>query len=236
MLPRGEPLSTQRLQEMGVPTKRSAQMAGTGWLTRLGRGVFMLPGDTLDRDGCLALLAASFPGFHVAGKTALEWQGVRHNLHFKEKLVLWGDKPAKVPTWFTQRFPCRYQTTHLFDATLPPGLGIAPLPADRQDVRVSTLERALLELLSDAGKGQSLEDTRNLVENVRNLRLPLLDELMSHLTRLKVVRLACMLADEFNLSWKDIAEKHSERLGGGERWVAVAKTGERLDLKRPSRK
>lgn len=236
VLPRGEPLSTRRLQECGVPTKRSAQLAGTGWLFRLGRGVFMLPGDTLDRDACLALFGEGVPGLHVAGKTALEWRGIRHNLQFKEKLLLWGDNPAKVPAWLNQRFPCRYQATHIFDDTLPLGLGLAPLPNGRPDVLVSTPERALLELLSDTGKNQSLEETSHLVESVRNLRLPLLDELLSHLTRLKVVRLAYMLADDFNLPWKTLAEKHSERMGGGNRWIAVAKTGDRLDLKRQSRK
>ena len=236
VLPRGEPLSTRRLQEFGVPAKRSAQMASNGWLTRLGRGVFMLPGDSLDRNASLAVLGAGVPGFHIGGKTALEWRGVRHNLQFKETLSLWGDKPTKVPLWFARRFPCRYQATHIFDDAMPPGLGLAQLPAGRPDVIVSTTERALLELLSDAGKHQSIEETHNLVENIRNLRLPLLDELMAYLTRLKVIRLAYALADEFNQPWKSLAEKHSERLGGGDRWIAVAKTGDRIDLKRPSRK
>ena len=229
-------MSTRRLEALGVTTNRSARLARNGWLVRLGHGVFMLPGDTLDRDACLALFGEGVKGFHVAGKTALEWRGIRHNLQFKEKLSLWGDKPAKLPPWLPQHFPCRYQTTHLFDDALPLELGLAPLPNGRPDVLVSTPERALLELLSDAGKNQSIEETRHLVESVRNLRLPLLDELMSHLTRLKVVRLARMLADDFNQPWKTLAEKHSERLGGGERWISVGKTGDLLDLKRQSRK
>jgi hypothetical protein len=103
-------------------------------------------------------------------------------------------------------------------------------------VLVSTPERALLELLSDAGKNQSIEETRHLVESTRNLRTQLLDDLLSHLTRLKVIRLAHILADDFDLPWKSLAEQHSERLGGGARWITVAKTGDRLDLKRRPRK
>jgi hypothetical protein len=56
-----------------------------------------------------------------------------------------------LPTWFTQRFEARYQSTQLFDANLPAGFALQPLPAGRPEVLVSTPERALLELLSDVG-------------------------------------------------------------------------------------
>lgn len=220
------------MESQGLSNKRAAYLASSGWLTRIGRGVYMRPGDTLNRDACLALLSKNVAGLHVAGKTALEWRGVRHNLQFKEKLILWSDTHAKLPGWFTKRFPHHYQATHIFDESMKPDFGLAPLPNGRPDVLVSTLERALLELLSDAGKGQSLEETSHLVESVRNLRLPVLDELLSHLNRIKVVRLAYTLADEFNLPWRGVAEKHSERLGGSDRWVTVSKTGEFLALKR----
>ena len=52
------------------------------------------------------------------------------------------------------------------------------------------------ELLSEIGCFEGLEEVRQLVESTRNLRLPLLDELLSHLTRIKVVRLAARLASE----------------------------------------
>jgi hypothetical protein len=218
--------------EHGLTAKHAARLAKEGWLERLGHGTYALTGETLDRDASLASLVSAVPGLHVAGKTALSWRGVRHNLAFRETLILWGDKPAKLPVWFTERFPAHYQATHLFDAEMPPELGIAPLPAGRPDVPVSTPERALLELLSDVGTRQTLEEARHLVEGARSLRLPVLEELFSHLTRIKVVRLAHALADELSLPWVSLAQHHSERLGGGKRWVSVGKNGERLDLKR----
>jgi hypothetical protein len=218
--------------EHGLTTKHAARLAKEGWLERLGHGTYALPGETLDRDASLAWLVPAVPGLHVAGKTALSWRGVRHNLAFRETLILWGNKPAKLPVWFTTRFPAHYQATHLFDADMPSELGIAPLPAGRPDVPVSTPESALLELLSDVGTRQTLEEARHLVEGARSLRLPVLEELFAHLTRIKVVRLAHALADELSLPWVSLAKHHSERLGGGKRWVSVGKNGERLDLKR----
>ncbi len=219
-LPRGEPLSTAALQARGVSAFRASDLARSGWLTHLGRGAYMLPGDTLTREGCLAFLSHRVSGFHVGGKTALAWRGIRQNVSFREVLTLWGHQPKRLPAWFTQRFESRYQETQLFDAKLRKGF-------------VSVPERALLELLSDVGKAQSLEETRQLVEGLRTLREKTLDELLAHLTRIKVVRLAEMLARDFDLPWATLAKRHSQRLGGGKRWIAVAKTGERLDLRRP---
>lgn len=222
------------LQERGLSAKQVARLAQGGWLQRLGHGVYVLPGDQLNRDASLVQLATLIPGLHVAGKTALAWRGVRHNLAVREQLILWGDKPATLPAWFTTKFPADYQATHLFDEGLSANVGIAPLPGGRAEVPVSTPERALLELLSDVGKGQELEEARNLLESVRSLRVPVLDELLSHLKRIKVARLAHSLAEELELSWADLARRHSERLGGGHRWVSTTKSGERLNLKRPT--
>lgn len=227
-------MPTAWLQKRGFNAKQVARLAQDGWLARLGHGVYILPGDQLNRDSSLARLAESMLGLHVAGKTALAWRGVRHNLAIKERLILWGDKAATLPTWFTSAFPADYQATHLFDPGLDANVGLAPLPGGRPDVPVSTPERAVLELLSDVGKGQELEEARHLVESARTLRPAVLDELLSHLKRIKVARLAHALAEELELSWVDLARKHSGRLGGGSRWVSTTKSGERLNLKRPT--
>jgi Transcriptional regulator, AbiEi antitoxin, Type IV TA system/Transcriptional regulator, AbiEi antitoxin N-terminal domain len=232
-LPRGEPLSTAALQARGLSAFRASALARGGWLLHLARGVYMLPGDTLTRDGCLAFLSGQTPGFHMGGKTALAWRGVRQNIAFREHLNLWGDAPRRLPLWFTQRFAADYQATQLFDDGLPQGCGLQPLPGGDARVLVSVPERAMLELLSDVGKRQSLAEARDLVESLPGLRTKVLNELLQHTDRIKVVRMAASMATSMNLPWAALAEKHSERIGGGARWVAVGRTGERLDLKRP---
>ncbi|MFW6732699.1 MAG: type IV toxin-antitoxin system AbiEi family antitoxin domain-containing protein [Synechococcus sp.] len=229
-LPRGGPLGMEILATHGITAKRASALVRSGWLLHLGRGAYGLPGDTLQRDACLAFLAQQVPGLHVAGKTALAWRGVRHNLAYRETVVLWGDLPARVPHWLEDVVPVRYRMAHIFDADLPAGLGLAPLPGGHSELPVSAPERALLELFSETGSFEGLEEVCQLVESTRNLRLPLLDELLGHLTRIKVVRLAARLASQLELPWAELAQGHSRRLGGGRRWVAVGRTGERLDL------
>jgi hypothetical protein len=116
---------------------------------------------------------------------------------------------------------------------LPANRGLQALPAGDRHVLVSVPERAMLELFSDIGKQQSLVEARDLVESLSGLRGKVLDELLKHTTRIKVVRLAAAFAVELKLPWADLATKHSERIGGGKRWVAVGRTGDRLDLRHP---
>ena len=85
----------------------AAYYAQSGWLIRLGQGIYAFPTDELDAHGAIKLLQGRVAGMHVAGKSALALQAVRHNLAARERLVLWGDVRFALPTWFTSRFPAR---------------------------------------------------------------------------------------------------------------------------------
>jgi hypothetical protein len=229
--PRGEPRTTEELADHGMTAYRASALARSDWLEHVARGVYKLPGDSLDRDACLALLARQMPGLHVGGKTALDWRGVRHNLATRDVLTLWGDRPGRLPSWFTERFPSTFRATKLFDARLRENLGLQPLPNAPSDVLVSVPERALLELLSDVGKGQTLSEAKHLVEGLPSLRPKVLDELLTHTVRVKVVRLAHALSSAAGHPWADVAARHNHRLGDAG-WVSVTKSGERIDLRR----
>ena len=95
------------------------------------------PGHTVQRDAGLAFLAQQVPTLHVGGKTALDWRGVRHNLAFRETVVLWGDQPARLPRWLDGDVRVRYRVAHIFDPELPAGLGRAPLAVGHPELPVS---------------------------------------------------------------------------------------------------
>lgn len=226
------PYGSRDLKALGLPSTAAARLAQSGWLKRLGRGVYQVPNAKLDMNKALAYLALEVPELHVGGKTALDWRGTRHNLAHQERLNLWGLKAGRLPAWFTDLFNVTYQSTRIFDSTLPRGFGLAPLPAGNPNVMVSVPERALLELFSDTGKLQSLEETLNVAQSVRHLRPDVLETLMTHTTRVKVVRLAKSLAESLELPWLEVAKKHNERLGSSSRWVAVTRDKKILHLKK----
>jgi hypothetical protein len=203
----------------------------SGWLTRLERGVFMFPNDELQRDACLKFIAKRFPGLHVGGKTALGWRGVRHNLSQREQLILWGDVRRSLPEWFTSRFPSRYVSKSLFSKKLPGDFGLQPLPETPDGPLVSVPERALLELLSEVGVSQGLEEARNIMEGVGSIRPEVLTTLLKNCLRVKVTRLCVQWAEDLNLDWAAAARKATKgRLGTG-RWSSRLKDGTTLTLK-----
>ena len=228
---RGYPIDSEMLRNMGVSAALASHMVKSGWLQRLSKGTYLLTGDTPSRDGIIAYLGRRVPGIHVGGKTALAWQGVRHNITFKEKVILWGPRPYRIPSWVAEHMRYTYQTTSLFDESLPYSFGLTQLPAGGPDVLVSVPERAILELASDIGKGQSLEEASNLVIGLRNLRVKTLDVLLHHCTSVKVVRLVRDLGQGADFPWARELQRHVNRLGEGTRWSNKMKDGKRLTLK-----
>jgi hypothetical protein len=230
-LPRGGPVNTARLKAAGVSSALASHYVKSGWLIRLGRGMFMFPNDELSVAASLRMLGQHVPGLHVGGKTALGWRGIRHNVGLREKLILWGSDPRPLPVWFTKRFPARYVARKLFDAELAVDFGLQPSPETPTGVLVSVPERALLELLSEVGTSrQGLEESRNIMEGVRSPRLDVLGALLQHCPRVKVVRLCVQWAEELNLDWASEARRLAGPRGRG-RWFTRLPDGRTLVLK-----
>ena len=232
-MPRGAPLSSADLTKIGVSAPLAYQYVNRGWLHKLGRGIFALSADELQRDATLKFLARQMPGLHVGGKTALAWRGVRHNIATKERLSLWGDKPGKLPPWFLSRFPAGYASKKLFHKKLPAAFALSPLPESPDGPLVSEPERALLEMLSEVGLQQSIEEARHIMEGARSLRPEVLRKLLQECVRVKVVRLCTQWGEELKLPWSSDARKASaqSRAAGQGRWTARMKDGTTLILK-----
>lgn len=176
------------LQTMGVAPATASILVEEGWLIRLSRGAHLIRGDTPTRDGTIAYLSRQIPGLHVGGKIALAWYGVRHFVSSREHVTLWGQTRYAFPDWVSEVMLYSYQATKLFDETMDYTFGLKPLPNGNPHVLVSIPERALLELVSNIGNGQSLEEAEFLVDCLCNLRSNILLEYLPHCRKRKVVR------------------------------------------------
>lgn len=232
-LPRGAPFDLATLAALGVSPQLAARYAEGGWLVRLAQGVYAFPNDDFGVYGALKFLQQRVPRLHVGGKSAMALQGVRHNLGSRETLVLWGDDRFTLPTWFTSRFPARYVYAGLFessDATLASKTLISP-PGLPDGLRVSASERAVLEMLFDAGTKQSLEEARNLFDGLRSPRKELLGQLLSCCTSVKTVRLFLTWARETGVvDVDDLLARHTLRTGSAKRWMSQYADGTLLSL------
>lgn len=233
-LPRGAPFDLATLATLGVSPQLAARYAEGGWLVRLAQGVYAFPNDDYGVYGALKFLQQRVPGMHVGGKSALAVQGVRHNLGSRDTLVLWGEARYTMPEWFTSRFPARYVHARLFDwpdVTLD-GKTLGTPPGLPDGLRVSSPERAVLELLYDAGTKQSLEEARNVFDGLRSPRKELLGQLLSCCTSVKAVRLFLTWARETGVvDVDDLVARHPLRTGSDKRWMSRLADGTLLSLK-----
>jgi hypothetical protein len=171
------------------------------------------------------LLQRRFQGLHVGGKSALDWHGVRHYLAQRPVLHLYGWKAARLPPWFTKRFPAEYHRKRLFEERPDALLHVQPFEKLKNAPLVSVPERALLEVLSEVGVRQPQQEARELVESTYNLRADVLRELLRRCTSIKTVRLCLQLGREKSLPW--VAKLNPAHLptGSDRPWVSRSAEG-----------
>ncbi|MFM0368191.1 type IV toxin-antitoxin system AbiEi family antitoxin domain-containing protein [Paraburkholderia aspalathi] len=233
--PRGQPLDPAMLRSFEISPAQTTYLVKAGWLQRLSKGAYLVAGDVASVEGIIAYLSRRIPGLHVGGKTALDWQGVRHNVAFRPKITLWGSRAYRFPTWIEQHMPYTFQTTQLFDDQYSVIQWLRPLPSKSAHVLVSVPELALLELASDIGKrgrkGQSLDEAVHLADMLRNLRIDVLSPLLENCVRVKVVKLVRDLGQSSGYAWGKDLQQYVNRLSRGKRWSIKEKDGRRLTLK-----
>ena len=221
----GMPLTSGDLATLGISADLAVHYARAGWLTRLTRGVYARPNDTLDLHACLLLLQRTVDGLHVGGKSALDWYGVRHYLSQQPVLQLYGWTAARLPDWFTERFPAEYHRKRLFHEPPTAPLHAGPFEQRSGAPRVSAPERALLEVFSEVGVRQPLQEARELTESAYSLRADVLRDLLTHCSSVKTVRLCLQFGRELSLPWAAKLDPAQLPTGSARAWVSRSADG-----------
>ena len=221
----GTPLTSEDLASLGVSADLAVHYARSGWLTRLARGVYCRPNDPLALHPSLLLLQRKFRGLHVGGKSALDWYGVRQYVSQQPVVHLYGWAAGQLPNWFTERFPAEYHRKRLFDEDPDAMWHVGPFENRSGAPQVSSPERALLELLSEVGVRQSLQEARELVESTYSLRADVLRELLKHCKSVKTVRLCLQLGREGSLPWATKLDPGELPTGSDRPWVSRSDDG-----------
>jgi Transcriptional regulator, AbiEi antitoxin, Type IV TA system/Transcriptional regulator, AbiEi antitoxin N-terminal domain len=226
----GTPVTSRDLAGLGISADLAVHYVRAGWLTRLARGVYSRPNDPPALHPSLVLLQRQFEALHVGGKSALDWQGVRHNVAPHPRLHLYGWNSAALPAWFTERFPAEYHRKRLFKEK-PKGLFyVRPFERRSGAPLVSAPERALLEVLSEVGVRQGLEEAGQLIESTYTFRADVLRELLTRCTSVKTVRLCLTLGRERSQPWAKKLSRARLPTGSNQPWVSGS-SGRLLVLK-----
>jgi len=224
-VPPGTPLTSAQLAKLGISADLAVHHARSGWLTRLARGVYSRAGDTLSLHPSLRVLEQQHPGLHVGGKTALSWYGVRQYVSAQPVLHLYGWNAARLPPWFTNPFPSEYHRKRLFNESPQAPLHVSRFEDRPDGAYVSDPERALLEVLSEVGVRQPLQEAKELTESTYSLRADVLNKLLRQCTSVKTVRLCLQLGRELSMPWAEKLDAETMPKGSRRRWVAKSKNG-----------
>jgi hypothetical protein len=229
----GTPLSSEDLTALGVSSDLTIYYVRAGRLQRLARGVYCLPDDSLALRPSIALLQRSFEGLHVSGESALEWHGMYRQVSRQPLLHLRGWQAGHLPAWFIDRFPAEYHRNRLFEERPDAPLHVRPFENDKDAPLISLPERALLEVLSEVGLRQSLQDAREFVQHSSSLRGDILLDLLKHCASVKTVRLCLQLGREFAQPW--IGELNPSLLPKGSDRPWVWRSADGLLVLKPER-
>lgn len=225
-----KPLNLETLAKHNVSAALAAHYARTGWLTRLGPGVYAFPGGRLDRDQSLLFLQGRIDRLHVGGKTALAWQGVTHFLSSVETLTLWGTEKTTLPNWFINQFPSNYRSWALLNNKVA-DKGLFTPPELTSQVKVSVRERALLELLRDIRTEMDLEEARQLFFATKGMRVKNAGELLEGCTNVRTVRLFLMWGQEAdNIDVEQLRVRYVLPTGSSSRWIGKLADGTKIVL------
>jgi hypothetical protein len=101
----------------------------------------------------------------------------------------------------------------------------APSRTGKTPPLVSAPERALLEVLSEVGVRQPLQEARELVESTKSLRADVLRDLLKRCSSVKTVRLCLQLGREQSQPWAKKLDPSQLPQGSDRPWVSRSDDG-----------
>jgi hypothetical protein len=220
------------LEKQGVYQQLVHEYEKTSWVRAMGRGAYAREGDKVEWTGGLYAVQEQMGlAIHAGGKTALQMQGYAHFLPMGKgaTISLFGPPGVRLPTWFRQyRWDrkIRYTATKLFAGQ--PDLGITKRDMGNYAVKISTPERAIMEVLYDVPREESYEEAMLLMQGLTTLRPRLVQTLLKHCASVKVKRLFMVVAEGCQHAWVKKIDVLKIDFGKGKRMLVK---GGRFDPK-----
>jgi hypothetical protein len=220
------------LEKQGAYQQLVHEYKKASWLRRIGQGAYAKSSDKVEWPGGLFALQEQLAlPVHAGAKTALQMRGYAHFLPLGKgaPVFLFGLPDTKLPAWFTQHrwgAGIRYTTTNLFAGD--PAAGLTRQDLGSFAVRISTPERAMMEVLYLVPGEESYEEARLLMEGLTTLRPRLVQALLERCASVKVKRLFMVLAEGCGHGWVKRLDLSKVDFGKGKRMLV---RGGRFDSK-----
>lgn len=245
VLPEGLLVDSAWLQAQGYSRQLIAKYVRHCWLSSPVRGVYRRGSATTDihrwEPVVISLQSLLKLSLTVGGRTALELDGVTHylSMHDKGEVHLYASEA--LPGWVA-RLPMKPEfllhSTNLFKTATAQieresqlraaNFAAYKWGASEWTIRISTPERAVLELLDELPMRESFHQADVLMEGLTNLRPQYMNSLLVDCRSIKTKRLFLWLAERHNHAWFKKLDIEKIDLGKGKRMIVA---GGKLDTK-----
>jgi len=217
----GQLVTSDWLNHHGIYHQLSDVYVKHGWIERLTSGIFKRPNDTITWQSALYTLQTlkQLP-VHVGGLSAIELRGHSHFIRNQTSIRLYGDV-FRLPLWCYQL--SFNNTKFIYTKSSPWKSGfseaISEYSKDSFKIRVSSLERAIMEFLHGVPQHHTYEEAAYLTEGLNLLRPQVVQTLMEQCTSVKVKRLFLHLATACQHAWLSKINRSRIDLGKGIRQI-----------------
>lgn len=226
-IPHGAVVTSLWLENQGVSRSLRSAYKKNGWLKSFGNGAYFKLNDNIELDGSVYALQQQLNlSFHLGGVSALTKLGINHNIAFNRKTYIYGYGAEKVPNWFKENYNENIEIVK--SEFLPKELGLLDFDNKDFSIKISSQERAILEMLYLAPDKNSIKEIYQLLETMSVLKPKLLQELLENCSNIKVKRVFLYLADKLNYPWFKKLDISKIDLGSGKRTI---EKGGKLDKK-----
>ncbi len=220
--PKGTVGAASYLNASGFSHDLLTRYKKSGWIQSYGRGAYILFGDNVEWTGALYVLQAQLGlNIHAGGKTSLELKGYAHYLPTKQnRIFLYGPSGQTLPAWFKGQLSGVYivmTRTNLFPADSQEGF--SEYREKDFSIRISSLERAAMEMLHLVPRKISFEEALLILENLVSLRPEIVQRLLVICRSIKVKRLFMYVAEKQGHSWVPQLDLSRIDFGRGKRMI-----------------
>jgi hypothetical protein len=220
--PRGTVSAASYLKMLGFSHDLLIRYKKSGWIQSFGRGAYILYGDKVDWPGALYTLQNQIGlNVHPGGKTALELKGYAHYLPSgKRRIFLYGTQGKVLPNWFKGErlgVDIVMTRTNLFPEDSQEGF--SEFREKDFSVKISTPERAAMEMLHLVPGKISFEEALLIMENLVSLRPEKVQRLMVICRSIKVKRLFLYMSERQEHSWVSDLDMSKIDTGRGKRMI-----------------
>jgi hypothetical protein len=212
-IPTGSIITSNWLKMQNISNHLSTYYCDTGYLKRIFRGYFSIPGTEPSIGGIMYALGSNY---HLGGVSALEQYGMAHFIPLgnTRKIWIWGRGDHK-PIWINKlKQPIKVIISKLMISDV----GILKMNFFNNEFLISSPIRAMIEFLDDIKPTEhEYEHARLLMEN---LAFESPEDVKKHLdacSSVKVKRLFLHLADCTGVPWFSKLDINKINIGSGKR-------------------